>query len=261
MVFLAFASINATPINLSVVEDTVPAGSELDQGTVPGDTQEDVQKGRDEKENGKNDSVNKNNGTSFQFLSAFGDLDKTVSSMEKMETVFKDLERRIAGDLLRIGENLSLIQKLPYTSSNSTQSSAEVPEGGDRTDSNWLGWPIFGSILPLFHNLLENMKPKDTTNTTYEVRVTNGTRVEVNRTTSEDSGDGYNSFFQHEVIRVRPDQETMDQVAVRKDLDAMTSPQLEEESDEEEEDQKQDKSMEELFGSEEEPEEEENEVE
>ncbi|KAK4297442.1 hypothetical protein Pmani_030137 [Petrolisthes manimaculis] len=70
-----------------------------------------------------------------------------------------------------------------------------VPSGGD------------GDETPSFHDLPDNYD-----NSTHNVHVVNGSRVEVNTTTNKKTGDGFNSFFHHQVIHIRPDQDTIGEV-------------------------------------------------
>ncbi|XP_042227033.1 uncharacterized protein LOC121869616 isoform X2 [Homarus americanus] len=68
--------------------------------------------------------------------------------------------------------------------------------------------------------------PDNYDNSTHDVHLVNGTRVEVNTTTNKKSGDGFTSFYHHQFINIRPDQ-------VPDDEDKET-PQVKEDTDEEE---------------------------
>ncbi|XP_071541253.1 uncharacterized protein [Panulirus ornatus] len=69
--------------------------------------------------------------------------------------------------------------------------------------------------FPVWHDLPSaDDYPDNYDNSTHEVHVVNGTRIEVNNTINKESGDGFNSFFHHKVIHIRPDQDAVTQTPV-----------------------------------------------
>nr|XP_053648586.1 protein dopey homolog PFC0245c-like [Cherax quadricarinatus] len=133
---------------------------------------------------------------------------------------FKETRRRLIEDYISLEHDLQLIRRLlgltPNTDTigHSSFGLWDVPGSEKRTEDE--DHPAFGfgfnpPIFPNFPGLpiepsltkVDDL-PDNYDNSTHEIHVVNGSRVEVNTTTNKESGDGFQSFFHDEVIAIRP---------------------------------------------------------
>ncbi|XP_069157280.1 uncharacterized protein [Procambarus clarkii] len=135
------------------------------------------------------------------------DDDDDTQSFKNMEIYLRQeqdfmLLKRLMGYLLNTNRNG--IPSFVYNDLNYPESS----EGNSDDTLSLEDRPIFFNFLkfavtPNIPNVDD--LPDNYYNSTHNVHVVNGTRVEVNTTTNKESEDGFKSFFHHEVIAIHPE--------------------------------------------------------